>query len=273
MAHVFKRTHELATRIESFKGADSVGVGTCFYYKIDLKDGKAIFCLGTNKHVVEGADNFRIWAHLEGSTAAKPIVKEMRFGFAGPGIYFHPNDEIDLCLINISDVVLKSADSGQRLQFTCFSSDTLVKPEQLKDIIPANSVLMIGCPNGLYDEVNHIPLTRRGITATPFELDYEGKPHFLVDIACFPGSSGSPILLFNRGEVVPNDDEVTYRQPINFALMGILFAGPTIDQQGNITFAVPKGITITSMMHLGIVIKSSELLPIEALVLASVAPN
>ena len=42
-------------------------------------------------------------------------------------------------------------------------------------------------------------MARKGITATPPNLDYNGKPIFLIDASVFPGSSGSPVFLYNVG--------------------------------------------------------------------------
>lgn len=58
---------------------------------------------------------------------------------------------------------------------------------------------MIGYPNGLWDSQNNLPIIRRGITATSVKKDYNGKKEFLIDAAVFPGSSGSPVFIFNEG--------------------------------------------------------------------------
>lgn len=56
-----------------------------------------------------------------------------------------------------------------------------------------------GYPSGIYDRQNLIPIIRRGTTATPAYLDYNGTPTFLIDASVFPGSSGSPVLIVNEG--------------------------------------------------------------------------
>jgi len=58
---------------------------------------------------------------------------------------------------------------------------------------------MVGYPVGIWDSANNMPVIRRGITATHPGKDYEGKSEFMIDAACFPGSSGSPVFLFNLG--------------------------------------------------------------------------
>ncbi len=84
-------------------------------------------------------------------------------------------------------------------------------------------VLMVGYPNGLVDEINNLPIFRRGITATHPAIDFNGKPLAAVDIACFPGSSGSPIVILSDG--------VRIRRSI---LLGVLTDGVTMDPSGTL---------------------------------------
>jgi hypothetical protein len=60
-------------------------------------------------------------------------------------------------------------------------------------------VVFIGYPNGIWDEINFLPITRRGTTATPMAVNFGGKKQFVIDASVFPGSSGSPVFLFNKG--------------------------------------------------------------------------
>ena len=41
-----------------------------------------------------------------------------------------------------------------------------------------------------------MPILRRGTTATPIALNFEGRPEFLIDAAVYPGSSGSPVFVY-----------------------------------------------------------------------------
>jgi hypothetical protein len=76
----------------------------------------------------------------------------------------------------------------------------MVPTEQaLADLNPIEEVLFVGYPNGVWDEVNLLPVARRGTTATPIAVNYGGKPAFLIDASVFPGSSGSPVLICNSG--------------------------------------------------------------------------
>ena len=92
---------------------------------------------------------------------------------------------------------------------------------------------MIGYPRGIYDEANNLPIVRRGITATSMGRDYNSKPEFMIDMACFPGSSGSPVFMDKTGYV----DRKTQGHMIDahrFYFLAIFYAGPLITNQGAI---------------------------------------
>jgi hypothetical protein len=65
-------------------------------------------------------------------------------------------------------------------------------PEDLENISAIEDIYMVGYPIALWDPYNVLPLARKGVTATPYKYDFNGKKEFLVDISVFEGSSGSP---------------------------------------------------------------------------------
>jgi hypothetical protein len=46
-----------------------------------------------------------------------------------------------------------------------------------------------------------MPILRRGVTATHPKINYLGRSEFLVDVAVYPGSSGSPIFLYEYKDI------------------------------------------------------------------------
>ncbi|MEQ1881892.1 MAG: hypothetical protein ABL878_13070 [Burkholderiales bacterium] len=121
--------------------------------------------------------------------------------------------------------------------------------------------MMIGCPRGIYDEFNRIPIVRRGVTATPLRMAYQGNQEFLVDMACFPGSSGSPVFVFDRGSFI---DRTGYHAGSSrLFFVGVLYSGPTVTNSGEIILNQQPSVNVSTMMHLGQVIKSTEVLDIE----------
>jgi hypothetical protein len=129
-------------------------------------------------------------------------------------------------------------------------------------------IIMIGYPNGIWDAKHNLPVIRRGITATHPKLPYNGKPEFLIDAACFPGSSGSPVFLANLGSFVGAHGDLCPGNRI--ALLGTLYAGPQHTATGEVVVVdVPtdtRAVAISSIPNnLGLVIHASKLLDFEAI--------
>jgi len=128
---------------------------------------------------------------------------------------------------------------------------------------------MIGYPNGIWDSVNNQPIFRKGITATHPNLDYNGNAEFMIDIACFPGSSGSPVMIYNPSEYTDRQGN-TFMGTTRLILMGILYAGPQHTITGDIEIVnIPQLQQPTAISqipnNLGIVIKSEKILELEDL--------
>lgn len=156
-----------------------------------------------------------------------------------------------------------------------FDKSLIPSVEQLKSLDSVEDIIMIGYPNALWDEVNNIPLVRKGITATPAWLDFNGKKEFVIDAACFPGSSGSPVLLCNIGNV--KDKFGGIRFGINrIYLLGLLYGGPQQTIEGEICVKTVPDATQTPYAlssipnNLGYVIKSERILEFSEYILTKI---
>lgn len=127
---------------------------------------------------------------------------------------------------------------------------------------------MVGYPNGIWDEVNNFPVFRRGVTASRPLRDWNGKPEFLIDAACFPGSSGSPVLLFDTHGY--QNKKGTFFGASRIKLLGILYAGPQHTVTGEIQIVTVPTVQLPVAVspipnNLGIIIKASKLTDFESL--------
>jgi hypothetical protein len=134
-------------------------------------------------------------------------------------------------------------------------------------LVNVEDVLMVGYPVGIWDQYNNAPIFRKGITATHPALDYQGKKKFLIDAACFPGSSGSPVFIFNHGSYSDKKGGIVVGDRLYF--LGILHAGPQYKADGNIEIVdIPtKNVMVSSKTdiptNLGIVLRAELLLDFE----------
>ena len=93
--------------------------------------------------------------------------------------------------------ILDEAEATDRTPyFPSLQKAMIPSSTDLEGLAAIEDVIMIGYPIGLLDSHNNLPVARKGITATDPVKDYEGRKEFMIDLACFPGSSGSPVFLY-----------------------------------------------------------------------------
>lgn len=204
-------------------GGTSTGTGFFFTFPLPNED-KQIPVLVTNKHVVEGATSLTF--HMtRASDSGTPVIGhfvQVQIGDVSSCVVHHPDAAVDLCAIPVGPLINQSLSQGQPFFYLPLAPELITAPDDLNDLVALEDVIMIGYPIGLWDSVNNMPVFRRGITATHPNLNYEGREEFLIDIACFPGSSGSPVLLYNMNGYMTRDN-TRHLGASRIKLLGILF--------------------------------------------------
>jgi hypothetical protein len=247
-------------KVVAKKGNAVISTGTGFLF--NFLD-KTMPCLVTNNHVLVGADMLHVRLHLRRDDHPSGETVDCAIGLTATRLYRHPT--ADLCAVAIAPVLLNVHNQGRLLRITIFDSSFVPMDDEWESFDSLEEVIMIGCPNGLTDEINNLPIVRRGITATSVTKLYNGKPEFMVDMACFPGSSGSPIIIFNKGGYYDRDSNTLELSKVRIKLVGILYSGPLITASGKIILAHAPHVEVSSMMHLGYAIRSSELMVLDTL--------
>ena len=135
-------------------------------------------------------------------------------------------------------------------------------PTVLHALDALEEILFVGYPNGVWDHVNLMPIMRRGTTATPIALDFEGRPEFLIDAAVYPGSSGSPVFIYQADAMRPNQN-----MGRKFLFAGVIAAVFFREEANHIVSApVPannSGMVMGSeMIDLGLVIKAQAVIDV-----------
>jgi len=244
-------------------GRASTGTGFFFAFKLD--GDQQIPLVVTNKHVIDGAKTGTFVLtkrNSDGSPRMGDLETIKLDNFESLWIK-HPDTNVDLAVFPIAPL-LRSAESQNVQLFYVTLDDSLIPTPQVHETLRGlEDITMIGYPNGIWDTKNNMPIIRRGITATNPKLDYNGLPIFVIDCACFPGSSGSPVLIFNQDGYADARGN-TNMGGVRVILMGILFAGPQHIAEGEIqTIDVPLQqipISLSSIPNnLGFVVKSEKL--------------
>lgn len=248
-------------RIECDRGRS---VGSGFFYSLLSDDGKKrIPFIVTNKHVIDGATEVIIYLHtIDKATGKKETHTNLTIGDVKNQFIHHPDADVDLCAIPVGALFNAMVNTGKEPNFFDFNNKSCYENYISENTLGGiEEVYMTGYPNGIWDSKNNKPITRKGITATSIKSDWQGKKEFLIDISCFPGSSGSPVYIYNDGTFMNGDSIVAGTRLI---LLGVLYAGPQITASGEIKVvdvpAVQKAyVTTNLMLNLGIIIKAEKL--------------
>ncbi len=260
-------THS-TVRIESLLSCGGISTGTGFYMELLRKNGNCIPVVITNKHVINDAVTGRIHVTLAKPDGEPDLGKKVVYeihNFEAECIK-HPDQSIDLAAFSISPLQIQAEQNGVKLFYQSLTTDLIPSPADRKALSPMEDIIMIGYPNGIWDSVHNMPVIRKGITATHPFIPWNGKREFLTDIACFPGSSGSPVFLCNIGTF--SDNFGTIKAGVRINLLGILYAGTLHNAPGKFnqsTIPPTNSPTTTTQIpnNIGIVINSEEIYGLE----------
>lgn len=227
--------------------------GTGFLYRFTLPGGD-VPCIVSNKHVLEG----RPWIEVgfaqrtaDGRRAFGPSTN-VRVPAGVLSVIGHPDPDVDLAIMPIGPLIDDLEAKGFDPFVLLLDNSVCITPDRAEALNAATDVIMVGFPNGLMDEANNLPVLRRGSLATPYRANYAGKRDFMIDIAAFGGSSGSPVFAFYNG-MEPTPEGMSMGGQ-SFYLIGVLHSGPVLDAEGRIEQRpVPTQTVIVTqqMIHLG----------------------
>lgn len=258
------------TRIECTFSNGEIGTGTGFFFNFleNKETGECVPVIVTNKHVVEGAVKGK-FIFTKADEKGESLDSEhipINFDNFEKHWVFHDSPDVDLCALPIAQILNQLGKENQKIFFIPLNKDLIPNSHIIEDTTALEEILMIGYPNGIWDTYNNKPILRRGITATHPKFDYCGRKEIMIDAACFPGSSGSPVFILNEGSFQTKNIGLSAGDRIIF--LGILYAGPQYNAQGQIEIidvpTIQKPITISRIPNnLGLIIKSERLLELE----------
>ena len=271
---VFSISEQLAystVRIECKSADGKRGTGTGFFFTFLQTKDSSVPTIITNKHVVRNAvtGTFHLTV-VDGN--GLPIVgansfKSIQLDNFEKRWIPHPDDKIDLAAMPIAPLLDKAENQGISFFFRSLNPEWVATDEFLADLTAVEDILMVGYPNGIWDSYNNSPIFRTGVTATHPAWNYNAKSEFMIDAACFPGSSGSPVLLWNPSSYQEKKSG-TVVIGSRIKLLGVLYAGPRHTATGEVKVVeVPSKLDTVAVSlipnNLGNVIKAREILKFE----------
>lgn len=262
-------------RIEALDGNGVPSSGTGFFFNFPGNCPNQVApAIVTNKHVVRNQTRGFFHLTMDDGKGGPDIGKHEGIELLDFGKCWieHPDPEVDLAICLIGGLFNQLAQIGKRPFYIGLEESLIPNDVQLSDLNAVEDILMVGYPNGLWDAKNNLPLIRRGITSSPPSVRYNGRPEFVIDAACFPGSSGSPVLIVNQGLVQDKKGNVNLGGS-RILFLGVLYAGPQTTASGQIVVkTVPTTLqpipVINMMMNLGFCVRAAKLRDFEAILVA-----
>lgn len=190
-------------RIECADAKGRRSSGTGFFFMFEPGD-LSFPVIVTNKHVIAGAQTGDlVFTLATAEDSKKPDIGNL-YSFTVPHFEEawvpHPDPNIDLAAMPVAGVFeAVHRQTGRHPFYVISSPDIVPDVEERRKYSTMEEVVMIGYPNGIWDKVNNLPVIRRGITASHINNRWNGRDEFLIDVATFPGSSGSPVFIANLG--------------------------------------------------------------------------
>jgi len=221
----------MTTPVYLFQGNRQISQGTGFFFGIPNASNviDTVF-LVTNYHVVTGnspnttlsakGDRVVFYLHIDQQDPSR--VKQVAlplYSTAGVPRWVQSEDHPDADLV----LVPLPPESYEGIAMFVFDESHTRGKITIRPTSPAT---LLGYPYGFSDTVNRLPVWKTGHVASEPNVDFQGKPSFLVDVSAFPGMSGSPVLAVANG--VYEDDRGAMGMGRVIRLLGVFSAMPVM---------------------------------------------
>ena len=232
-----------------------------FFFEFTFSDNKVVPIIITNKHVVNNNQKEMVEFFLHTKNGDSPDYEKLNISFTTDW-HLHPAQ--DLCFCFVAHLFSQIKQQKQKDVFYIPITENLIwDNSKLEELSAIEDVVMVGYPSGLWDQKNNLPLFRKGITSSHPAIDFNNKNVGVVDMACFPGSSGSPIFILNENGYT--NKKGTYLGSKRLIFLGVLFQGPQFNAKGELIVEdIPTQQKISAvtpvMINLGYYIKAAEIL-------------
>lgn len=246
-------------RLERMDGSS----GTGFFFNF-IFDEKVVPVLITNKHVVNNnpKEVMKFQLHLCDIANPTSSLNESFTVTYQTDWIFHTKH--DLCFTFVNPLFEEVHKRTGKLVFSIpITEDIIYDAKKLESLSALEQVVMVGYPNGLWDQIHNYPLFRRGYTSAHPAYDFNREDVGVVDMACFNGSSGSPIFILDESGYLDKYTK-TFNIGGRIIFLGVLFEGPQKLEIGEIVNVdvkmQQKSVSVAkSLINLGYYIKSYEL--------------
>lgn len=195
----------VTVRIQVSHNDGTSSTGTGFIINLSRQDKASIPVLVTNQHVIKNAQYVSIELFKMNSETNEPMTEEkINVRIEGPFSQNFQSEELDIAFVPLAQLLQKLLEQKIPIYFKSVGTGIFCSKEIEENLSSIEEVIFIGYPLGIEEKSKKLPLVRRGITSTPVWTNYsnsnaQNNETFLIDAGVFPGSSGSPVFIYNQG--------------------------------------------------------------------------
>jgi len=179
------------THVSTMLGEKSLTNATGFFFE---RDGN-LFVV-TSRHVVldeaskHYPDRIEIELHVDPVNLGKTVQFSIPLYQEGKSVWREGLDSAGA--IDVVALQLERAALPKALLMHAFTPAHLVG--KLDQVEMGSSVLIVGFPLGVHDELHRLPVARQSVIASAFGIRFQGKGYFLTDARLHRGTSGAPVV-------------------------------------------------------------------------------
>ena len=204
-------------------GLSANSVGTGFFFLYNENNNNLLF-LVTNKHVVDNSDYTRLFFTSRNDDESPNIGNIVYIDIPVDMWFGHEDDNIDIKILYMGIIIDRIEKEISKIFYRCITDNLIPSDNDIDSLDSIENITFIGYPNGIWDQKNYLPIVRKGVTASPISIDFNGDPKFIIDASVFGGSSGSPVFIWNNGVQHSRDGSMFIGRE-TFYFVGVLAAG------------------------------------------------
>lgn len=181
---------------------NKTSAGTCFFYNAQhvSNPNLQVPLLITNYHVIKNGKRGIVQMFKIDNNGKPKLNDRLKIEFDTSFLLSaFINEPLDLAAFPIAPLIDLASTKGSPVFFRAIDRHILPSSETINGLSAIEEVIFIGYPSGIVDSVSGLPIVRKGITATPVWGDFQGEKRYLIDAGVYPGSSGSPVFIYNQG--------------------------------------------------------------------------
>ncbi len=221
---------------------NATGTGFIYNHNIEESNNQVIPFLITNRHLIQDADKVLV-AFAEKENEIPKESEKITIELSKSTFMNFSDEENDLVAYPIGGILNTLIESNKAIFYKGITSSIFPNEEELKNLSALEDLTIIGYPTMFSEHSQFKPIIQKGYTATQIWDSFPSKNQFLIDFNVFPGASGSPVFLLNRGSYNKGDNVILGTRLLFLGIVSSVFKVPNnFSYRSNLTICVNSDV-------------------------------